>query len=84
MPSFQITAAFAAIVALIVASPGPNLFLLLRNTSTLGRRVGLLNTLGACAAILSHALLEPPGRERGHHGLGHPVQHRQARRGPPT
>ena len=56
MPSLEITAAFAAIVVLIVVSPGPNLFLLLRNTSTLGRRVGLLNTLGVCAAILSHAL----------------------------
>jgi threonine/homoserine/homoserine lactone efflux protein len=57
MPSLQVTLAFAAIVALIVVSPGPNLFLLLRNTPTLGRYVGLINTLGVCGAILSHAFL---------------------------
>lgn len=57
MPSLQITAAFAAIVALIVFSPGPNLFLLLRNAPTSGRRIGYLNILGVCAAVLTHAFL---------------------------
>lgn len=61
MPSFQITVAFAAIVALIVISPGPNLFLLLRNTPSQGRAVGLLNTLGVCGAVLSHAFLSLVG-----------------------
>jgi len=36
MPSIETFAAFAAIVALIVTSPGPNLFLLLRNTPCVG------------------------------------------------
>lgn len=57
MPDLQTTAAFAAMVALIVVSPGPNLFLLLRNTPSQGRPVGLLNTVGVCGAVLSHAFL---------------------------
>ncbi len=42
---------------LLVTSPGPNLALLLRNAPVLGRRVGLLNTLGFAIAILCHATL---------------------------
>lgn len=61
MPSLPITTAFAAIVTLIVVSPGPNLFLLLRNAPTLGRRIALLNILGVCAAVLTHAFLSLVG-----------------------
>lgn len=57
MPTLHVTATFAAIVTLIVVSPGPNLFLLLRNAPTLGRKIGLLNILGVCAAVLTHAFL---------------------------
>jgi threonine/homoserine/homoserine lactone efflux protein len=49
--------AFAALAALVVVSPGPAAFLLLKNTPVLGRRVGLLNTAGIVAAVLSHAAL---------------------------
>lgn len=52
---------FATIVTLIVVSPGPNLFLLLKNAPTLGMKVGLLNTLGICASILCHATLSVLG-----------------------
>jgi threonine/homoserine/homoserine lactone efflux protein len=48
---------FAAIAFLLVASPGPNLFLLLKNSPVLGIRAGLLNITGICAAILCHATL---------------------------
>jgi threonine/homoserine/homoserine lactone efflux protein len=49
--------AFAAIAALVVISPGPATFLVLKNTPTLGRRAGLLNTAGIAVALLSHATL---------------------------
>jgi threonine/homoserine/homoserine lactone efflux protein len=49
--------AFAAIAFLLVASPGPNLFLLVKNSPVLGIRAGLLNIIGICAAILCHATL---------------------------
>ncbi|MDW4500260.1 LysE family translocator [Sulfitobacter sp. D35] len=49
--------AFAFIVTLIVTSPGPNLFLLLRTVPTFGRFAGLANTLGFATAILTHATL---------------------------
>ena len=49
--------AFAAIAALVVVSPGPATFLLLKNTPVQGRRAGLLNTAGIVAAVLSHAAL---------------------------
>jgi threonine/homoserine/homoserine lactone efflux protein len=49
--------AFAAIAFLLVASPGPNLFLLLKNAPVLGVQTGLLNTAGICIAILCHATL---------------------------
>ncbi len=57
MPPADAILAFMVIVTLIVASPGPNLFLLLRTTPTFGRAAGLANTFGFSAAILSHALL---------------------------
>jgi threonine/homoserine/homoserine lactone efflux protein len=47
--------AFAAIAFMLVASPGPNLFLLLKNAPLLGVRVGLLNNVGISLAILCHA-----------------------------
>jgi threonine/homoserine/homoserine lactone efflux protein len=47
--------AFAAIAFMLVASPGPNLFLLLKNAPMLGVRIGLLNTIGTCLAIFCHA-----------------------------
>jgi threonine/homoserine/homoserine lactone efflux protein len=40
-----------------VILPGPATFLLLKNTPVQGRRVGLLNTTGIVAALLSHATL---------------------------
>ena len=49
--------AFATIAALVVISPGPATFLVLKNTPTLGRRAGLLNTAGIVAALLTHATL---------------------------
>jgi threonine/homoserine/homoserine lactone efflux protein len=49
--------AFAAIAALVVISPGPATFLVLKNTPTLGRRAGFLNTAGIVVALLSHATL---------------------------
>ena len=49
--------AFAAVATLIVVSPGPNLFLLLKNTPTFGCRVGLLNAVGFSCAIMCHAAL---------------------------
>jgi len=48
-------ASFAAIAFMLVASPGPNLFLLLKNAPLLGVRVGLLNNIGISLAILCHA-----------------------------
>src|SRR5262245_55574875 len=47
--------AFAAIAFMLVSSPGPTLFLLLKNAPSLGARIGLLNTIGNCLAILCHA-----------------------------
>ncbi len=49
--------AFATIAALVVISPGPATFLVLKNTPTQGRRAGLLNTAGIATALLSHATL---------------------------
>ncbi len=49
--------AFAAMVTFIVTSPGPNLFLVIRNTLGSDQRTGLITTLGICSAILCHALL---------------------------
>jgi threonine/homoserine/homoserine lactone efflux protein len=49
--------AFAAIAFLLVASPGPNLFLLIKNSPVLGARTGMLNIVGICIAILCHATL---------------------------
>jgi threonine/homoserine/homoserine lactone efflux protein len=49
--------AFAAIAFLLVASPGPNLFLLAKNAPVLGVQTGLLNIAGICIAILCHATL---------------------------
>ena len=49
--------AFAAIAALVVIAPGPATFLVLKNTPTLGRRAGFLNTAGILVALLSHATL---------------------------
>jgi threonine/homoserine/homoserine lactone efflux protein len=53
--------AFAAIAALLVLSPGPNLFLLLKNTPARGQTVGLLNVLGMALAIVCHATLSLAG-----------------------
>src|SRR5262249_23461612 len=49
--------ALAAIAALVVISPGPATFLVLKNTPTLGRHAGFLNTAGIMVALLSHATL---------------------------
>ena len=49
--------AFATVAALVVISPGPATFLLLKNTPVQGRRAGLLNVVGIVAAVLSHAAL---------------------------
>ena len=49
--------AFASIATLVVVSPGPATFLLLRNTPVQGRRAGLFNVAGIVAAVLSHATL---------------------------
>jgi threonine/homoserine/homoserine lactone efflux protein len=49
--------AFATIAALVVISPGPATFLVLKNTPTQGRCAGLLNTAGIVTAVLSHATL---------------------------
>jgi threonine/homoserine/homoserine lactone efflux protein len=49
--------AFAAIAALVVVSPGPATFLVLKNTPVQGRGAGLLNMAGIVAAVLSHAAL---------------------------
>ena len=61
MPPTDAVLAFALIVTLIVTSPGPNLFLLLRTTPAHGRAAGLANTTGFCAAILTHAFLSLVG-----------------------
>ena len=49
--------AFAVIAFLLVASPGPNLFLLVKNSPVLGVQTGMLNIAGVCVAILCHATL---------------------------
>src|ERR1700716_4158752 len=49
--------AFAVIAFLLVASPGPNLFLLVKNSPVLGVQTGMLNIAGICVAILCHATL---------------------------
>ena len=46
-----------SVVTLIVATPGPNTFLLPGTAPGEGEWVGLIATLGVCAAILSHATL---------------------------
>ncbi len=61
MPPLDAVLAFSAIVTLIVLSPGPNLFLLLRNTLLFGRSAGLGNVVGIAVAILSHAVLSLGG-----------------------
>lgn len=57
MPNPDAILAFCIIVTLIVTSPGPNLFLLLRTTPSFGRTAGMANTFGFSAAIMSHAIL---------------------------
>jgi threonine/homoserine/homoserine lactone efflux protein len=49
--------AFAAIAFLLVAAPGPSLFLLVKNAPVLGIQTRLLNIAGICIAILCHATL---------------------------
>lgn len=49
--------AFAAMVSLIVVSPGPNLFLLLYNVPAFGRATGFFITIGFSLAIMMHATL---------------------------
>ncbi len=46
---------------LIVTSPGPNLFLLLRTTPSRGVSAGMATTLGFAAAIMTHAFLSVLG-----------------------
>ena len=41
--------AFAVIAFLLVASPGPNLFLLVKNSPVLGIQTGMLNIAGICS-----------------------------------
>ncbi|MEM1187472.1 MAG: LysE family translocator [Pseudomonadota bacterium] len=53
--------AFAAIVVLLITSPGPNLFLLLRNTPVHGMRSGFAAILGFAVAIITHAVLSVLG-----------------------
>lgn len=57
LPSADQLLLFVPIVTLIVVTPGPNLFLLLATAPGNGKLVGILATLGICAAILSHATL---------------------------
>jgi threonine/homoserine/homoserine lactone efflux protein len=61
MPSPDAIFSFVVIVTLIVTSPGPNLFLLLRTTPSFGQAAGLANTFGFSAAILTHAALSLVG-----------------------
>ncbi|MEM8643627.1 MAG: LysE family translocator [Pseudomonadota bacterium] len=61
MPEPDAILAFVIIVTLIVTSPGPNLFLLLRTTPSFGRAAGLANTFGFSAAIMTHAALSLMG-----------------------
>lgn len=48
---------FISVVTLLVITPGPNMFLLLSTAPGNGKPIGLIATLGVCAAILSHAAL---------------------------
>lgn len=61
MPSFDALLTFTLIVSLIVLSPGPSLFLLLRTTPSFGKRFAFANIIGNGGAILSHAALSVIG-----------------------
>lgn len=48
--------AFIGMVSLLVISPGPNTFLILKNVPFYGKKKGLLNVLGIVSAICIHGL----------------------------
>ncbi len=49
--------AFAGIVSLLVISPGPNTFLIIKNVPAHGIKTGLLNIFGIVSAICIHGIL---------------------------
>ena len=52
---------FAGMVSIMVVSPGPNLFLIVKNVPLLGIKTGLFNTLGIVSAIIIHGTLASLG-----------------------
>ena len=46
--------AFAAVAAVLIVTPGPDMALVTRNTVALGRRAGLETSAGVCAGVLVH------------------------------
>lgn len=46
--------AFAAVAAVLILTPGPDMALVTRNTVALGRRAGLETSAGVCAGVLVH------------------------------
>lgn len=53
--------AFAGMVFLLVVSPGPNMFLIIKNVSVQGIKIGLFNTFGIVSAIIIHGSLASLG-----------------------
>lgn len=53
--------AFSAAAAVLTLLPGPDTFLVLRNTVRHGRRAGLLTTLGICPGVFVHATVSALG-----------------------
>ena len=47
-------AAFAAVAAVLILTPGPDMALVTRNTVASGRRAGLETSAGVCAGVLVH------------------------------
>jgi RhtB (resistance to homoserine/threonine) family protein len=54
-------AAFALVAALMTVSPGPDTFLVVRNTLRGGRHDGWLTVAGICSGLFVHALLSALG-----------------------
>ena len=53
--------AFTGMVTLLVISPGPNTFLIIKNVPLFGIKKGLLNVLGIVSAICIHGILATLG-----------------------
>lgn len=53
--------AFSAAAAVLTILPGPDTFLVLRNTVRHGRQAGLLTTLGICPGVFVHATVSAVG-----------------------